>query len=77
MLISLLYVKAHMIFKETPAIVFAGMNILSLQNWGYWSGIVLFNERLKAYMWVGLITGGSGIVLSEGNDVRESYDSPL
>ena len=23
-----LYVKAHMIFKETPAIVFAGMNIL-------------------------------------------------
>jgi len=51
-----LYVKAHMIFKETPAIVFAGMNILVVVL-GVLSGIVLFNERLKAYTWVGLITG--------------------
>jgi hypothetical protein len=28
-----LYVKAHMIFKESPAIVFAGMNILGRVTW--------------------------------------------
>ena len=51
-----LYVKAHMIFKETPAIVFAGMNILVVIL-GVLSGVVLFKERLKAYTWIGLISG--------------------
>jgi drug/metabolite transporter (DMT)-like permease len=32
------------------------MNILVVVL-GVLSGIVLFNERLKAYTWVGLITG--------------------
>lgn len=47
-----LYVKAHMMLKDTPAIVFAGMNIL-----GVISGVVLFRERLKAYTWIGLVCG--------------------
>ncbi len=51
-----LYVKAHMMFKETPAIVFAGMNILVVVL-GVVSGVVLFKERLKAYTWIGLICG--------------------
>lgn len=51
-----LYVKAHMIFKETPAIVFAGMNILVVIL-GVLSGVILFKERLKAYTWIGLISG--------------------
>ncbi|MDR7016317.1 EamA family transporter [Acinetobacter sp. 3657] len=51
-----LYVKAHMIFKDTPAIVFAGMNILVVVL-GVLSGVVLFKERLKVYTWVGLICG--------------------
>lgn len=51
-----LYVKAHMIFKETPAIVFAGMNILVVVL-GVLSGVVLFKERIKAYTWIGLVCG--------------------
>ncbi|WP_043970408.1 MULTISPECIES: EamA family transporter [Acinetobacter] len=51
-----LYVKAHMVFKETPAIVFAGMNILVVVL-GVLSGVVVFKERLKAYTWIGLICG--------------------
>lgn len=49
-----LYVKAHMIFKDSPAIVFAGMNILVVVL-GVLSGVVLFKERLKAYTWIGVI----------------------
>lgn len=51
-----LYVQAHMVFKETPAIVFAGMNILVLIL-GVLSGVVLFKERLKGYTWLGLVSG--------------------
>ena len=51
-----LYIKAHMIFKDTPSIVFAGMNILVVVL-GVLSGVVLFKERLKAYTWIGLICG--------------------
>lgn len=51
-----LYVKAHMLFKETPAIVFAGMNILVVVL-GVLSGVVLFKERLQAYSWIGLVSG--------------------
>jgi len=51
-----LYVKAHMMFKETPAIVFAGMNILVVVL-GVLSGVIFFKERLQAYTWIGLVSG--------------------
>ena len=51
-----LYVKAHMMLKDTPAIVFVGMNILVV-IFGVISGVVLFRERLKAYTWIGLVCG--------------------
>lgn len=51
-----LYVKAHMIFKETPAIVFAGMNILVVVL-GVLGGMILFKERLQVYTWFGLMCG--------------------
>ncbi|WP_312050019.1 DMT family transporter [Acinetobacter courvalinii] len=51
-----LYVKAHMLFKETPAIVFAGMNILVVIL-GVLSGVIFFRERLQAYTWIGLVSG--------------------
>jgi len=51
-----LYVKAHMLFKETPAIVFAGMNILVVVL-GVLSGVIFFRERLQAYTWIGLVSG--------------------
>ena len=57
-----LYVKAHMIFKETPAIVFAGMNILVVIL-GVLSGVILFKERLKTYTWIGLISGIVSVML--------------
>jgi drug/metabolite transporter (DMT)-like permease len=45
-----------MIFKETPAIVFAGMNILVVML-GVLSGVVLFKEKLTTYTWIGLFAG--------------------
>jgi drug/metabolite transporter (DMT)-like permease len=51
-----LYVKAHMMFKETPAIVFAGMNLLVVVL-GVLSGVIFFKERLQAYTWIGLVSG--------------------
>ena len=57
-----LYVKAHMIFKESPAIVFAGMNILVVIL-GVLSGVILFKERLKTYTWIGLISGIVSVML--------------
>lgn len=51
-----LYVKAHMLFKDTPAIVFAGMNILVVVL-GVLSGVIFFKERLQAYTWIGLVSG--------------------
>ena len=57
-----LYVKAHMIFKETPANVFDGMNILVVIL-GVLSGVILFKERLKTYTWIGLISGIVSVML--------------
>ena len=51
-----LYVQAHMIFKTTPAIVFAGMNILVVIL-GVLCGVILFKEKLKVYTWIGLSCG--------------------
>ncbi|SLA82586.1 Uncharacterised protein [Mycobacteroides abscessus subsp. abscessus] len=41
-----LYVKAHMLLKDSPAVVFAGMNILVVL-FGVISGVLFFKEKLK------------------------------
>ena len=56
-----LYVKAHMMLKDTPAIVFAGMNMLVvllgvLVGWWY------FKEKLNRWSGLGLILGILGIL---------------
>lgn len=53
-----LYVKAHMLLKDTPAIVFAGMNILVVVL-GVFSGLLFFKEKLKTSTSLGL---GLGII---------------
>lgn len=56
-----LYVKAHMLLKETPAIVFAGMNILVVVL-GAISGLILFKEKLKLATALGLFLGLVSVV---------------
>ena len=51
-----LYVKAHMLLKDTPAIVFAGMNILVVLL-GVLSGLLFFKEKLKTSTSIGLGLG--------------------
>ncbi|WP_374665657.1 EamA family transporter [Acinetobacter sp.] len=51
-----LYVKAHMLLKDSPAIVFAGMNILVVL-FGVLSGLIIFKEKLKAVSALGLCLG--------------------
>lgn len=48
-----LYVKAHMLLKDSPAIVFAGMNILVVVL-GVMAGVWLFKEQLKPSSVLGL-----------------------
>lgn len=56
-----LYVKAHMLLKDSPAIVFAGMNILVVV-FGVVSGLIFFKEKLKASSIVGLLLGLTSVV---------------
>ncbi|MQW91597.1 EamA family transporter [Acinetobacter wanghuae] len=51
-----LYVKAHMLLKDTPAIVFAGMNILVVV-FGVLAGLIFFKEKLKTASSIGLLLG--------------------
>jgi len=51
-----LYVKAHILLKDSPAIVFAGMNILVVV-FGVLSGLIFFKEKLKLSSVLGLILG--------------------
>mgnify|MGYP003593188506 FL=1 len=56
-----LYVKAHVLLKDSPAIVFAGMNMLVvllgvLVGWWY------FKEKLNRWSGLGLILGILGIL---------------
>lgn len=55
-----LYVKAHMLFKATPALVFAGMNLLVVLL-GVGAGLVFFKERLSPTSTLGLILGVAAI----------------
>lgn len=51
-----LYVKAHILLKDSPAIVFAGMNILVVLL-GVLSGLIFFKEKLKTSTSLGLGLG--------------------
>ena len=56
-----LYVQAHMLLKDTPAVVFAGMNML-VMILGVFSGVILFKEQLKPVILCGLALGLSSII---------------
>ncbi|MBJ9985161.1 DMT family transporter [Acinetobacter sp. S40] len=56
-----LYVKAHMLLKDSPAIVFAGMNILVVV-FGILSGLILFREKTNWMTVLGLILGLAGVI---------------
>ncbi|WP_180165379.1 EamA family transporter [Acinetobacter sp. YH12049] len=56
-----LYVKAHMLLKDTPAIVFAGMNILVVVL-GVVAGLIIFKEKLRVATVFGLIAGIMSVV---------------
>ena len=56
-----LYVKAHMILKDSPAIVFAGMNILVVV-FGVVAGVLVFKERMNWTLIFGLWLAIAGVV---------------
>lgn len=56
-----LYVKAHILLKDSPAVVFAGMNILVVLL-GVIAGLLIFKEKLKGMTVLGLILGLAGVV---------------
>ena len=56
-----LYVKAHMLLKDSPAVVFAGMNILVVM-FGVMAGLLIFKEQLKIAIVFSLILGLVGVV---------------
>ncbi|WP_111883738.1 EamA family transporter [Acinetobacter sp. CFCC 11171] len=56
-----LYVKAHMLLKDTPAIVFAGMNILVVVL-GVVAGLIIFKEKMRVATVFGLIAGIMSVV---------------
>ena len=56
-----LYVKAHILLKDTPAIVFAGMNILVVL-FGALSGLIIFKEKLKPATIIGLVLGLASVL---------------
>ena len=55
------YVKAHMLLKDSPAIVFAGMNILVVV-FGVIAGLMFFKERLKPASAAGLLLGLTSVI---------------
>ncbi|WP_336963801.1 DMT family transporter [Acinetobacter pittii] len=56
-----LYVKAHILLKDSPAIVFASMNILVVLL-GVVSGLILYKEKLKWPTILGILLGISGVI---------------
>lgn len=55
-----LYVKAHMLLKDSPAIVFAGMNILVVV-FGLLAGRWLFKEKMSGSTMLGMLLAMFGI----------------
>lgn len=56
-----LYVKAHILLKDSPAIVFAGMNILVVL-FGVIAGLFIFKEKLNNITVLGLVLGLTGVM---------------
>lgn len=56
-----LYVKAHILLKDSPAVVFAGMNILVVLL-GVVAGLLIFKEKLKGLTMLGLFLGFAGVI---------------
>ncbi|WP_151795940.1 DMT family transporter [Acinetobacter soli] len=56
-----LYVQAHVLLKDSPAIVFAGMSLLVVV-FGVLSGMIIFKERTDWKAVLGLILGVLGIL---------------
>lgn len=56
-----LYVQAHIMLKDSPAVVFAGMNILVVLL-GVMAGLVIFKEKLKRFTFLGLFLGFIGLI---------------
>ena len=56
-----LYVKAHILLKDSPAIVFAGMNILVVL-FGVLAGLFIFKEKLNNMTVLGLVLGLAGVM---------------
>lgn len=56
-----LYVKAHMLLKDSPAVVFAGMNVLVVLL-GVLSGLFIFKEQLKPIVALGIGLGLTSVL---------------
>lgn len=56
-----LYVNAHRLLKDSPAIVFAGMNILVVIL-GVVAGVLLFKERIQPMTAIGIGLGISSVM---------------
>lgn len=56
-----LYVKAHMLLKDSPAVVFAGMNVLVVML-GVLSGLFIFKEKLKPLVALGIALGLTSVL---------------
>lgn len=56
-----LYVKAHMLLKDSPAIVFVGMNILVVV-FGVVAGILIFKEKLNPKNTIGIFLAIAGLM---------------
>ena len=57
-----LYVKAHMLLKDSPGVVFAGMNILVVV-FGVIAGSLIFKERMGLMIILSLILAVVGVCL--------------
>lgn len=55
-----LYVKAHMLLKDSPAVVFAGMNILVVV-FGVLAGIFIFKEKVSIGTLIGVALAIAGV----------------
>ena len=56
-----LYVNAHRLLKDSPAIVFAGMNILVVVL-GVLAGVLLFKERMQTMTATGIALACASVI---------------
>ena len=56
-----LYVQAHRLLKDSPAVVFAGMNILVVIL-GAMAGGVIFKERFSRSLIIAIVLGIAGVL---------------